>query len=208
MIIVFSVSLWTLSIRSMAFLPVAGSNAANGSSNKRMSTSSTRTPASDTLCFCPPDKSSGLTERKSSISTIDAASYTSLCILSISTSLFSKEKAMSSATLKPTNWPSVSCNTVPTILDKSETSVVLTSFPFTVSDPSIFPSITCGINPFMQLPSVDFPDPDGPRIRIFSPSLISRLIDLSVGFFCALYVKEKSLNFIILEVFLFQVLAC
>ena len=56
---VVSVFCWIASISSMACLPVAGSRFASGSSNSKIFTSSTMTPARLTRCFWPPESSCG-----------------------------------------------------------------------------------------------------------------------------------------------------
>ncbi len=116
---VLPVRLCSSSISSIASLPVAGSKFASGSSNSSTCTSSTITPASETRCFCPPDSAPGGCSRKSSISTSAAIRSTSSIIRGLGTHWFSSENAISSATVSPTNCPSVSCSTVPTSLFKS-----------------------------------------------------------------------------------------
>jgi hypothetical protein len=51
-----------------------------------------------------------------------------------------------------------------------------------------------GIIPLMQWISVDLPEPEGPRIRIFSPRATLRFISIRVGSVWALYLKEKFSN--------------
>ena len=48
----------------------------------------------------------------------------------------------------------------------------------------------------IQWASVDFPEPEGPTIRTFSPGMILRLMSRRVGSVCARYLKEKSLKYI------------
>ena len=110
MITVLSRSRQIRSIKSIARLPVAGSRFASGSSNKRMSTSSTKTPAMETRCFCPPDSSVGAWLKSVLISTTSATSSTRRNISSCATQSFSSAKATSSATVSPINCPSVSCS--------------------------------------------------------------------------------------------------
>ena len=182
------------SMSSMATFPVFGSRLARGSSKSRMSTSSTMTPARDTLCFCPPESAWGLFSIRESISTIFAISMTFFFISSCGTMSFSSAKAMSSPTLRPMNWPSESCNTVPTLCDNSKREDSFVSIPATFKDPFIFPLWEKGIRPLIQLPRVLFPQPLGPAIRIFSPLCIVRSISWSVSSLCSKYWKQKSLK--------------
>jgi hypothetical protein len=50
-----------------------------------------------------------------------------------------------------------------------------------VYEPPMVPLKAWGISPLMQWARVDFPDPEGPRIRIFSPRFTVRLISNRVG---------------------------
>ena len=177
------------SLRSIARLPVAGSRFASGSSNSRISTSSTSTPAMETLCFCPPESSVGALPRRALISTTSATSSTARNISSCSTQSFSSAKATSSATVRPINWPSVSCSTVPTILDIPKIPVFAGSLPPTVKVPLLSPGYEKGTIPLMQCTRVDFPDPDGPTIKTFSPGLTLRSMSRSVGSDCDRYLK-------------------
>ncbi len=167
--IVFFCSFWILSINAIAFFPVAGSRLASGSSNKRISTSSIITPAMETLCFCPPDISDGAWESNSFTSTVSATPSTLRNISSCAMQSFSSTKAISSATVRPINCPSVSCNTVPTILESPKIPSFFGSFPSILSVPVLSPSYEKGISPLIQFDNVDFPDPDGPIMRTFSP---------------------------------------
>ena len=98
-------------------------------------------------------------------------------------------KATSSATVRPINWPSVSCSTVPTILDIPKMPVLAGSLPPTVRVPLLSPGYEKGTIPLMQCTRVDFPDPDGPTIKTFSPGLTVRSISRSVGSDCDRYLK-------------------
>ena len=80
------------------------------------------------------------------------------------------------------NWLSGSWSTVPTILDISKTLKSFVSFPFILRLPEISISVENGINPFIQLANVLFPEPEGPAIRTFSPSYIVKFMLFKVGF--------------------------
>ena len=162
-------SFWMESINAIARFPVAGSKLASGSSKSRISTSSIMTPAMDTRCFCPPDNAPGAWCKRFFTSTISAIASTRLCIFPSSIQSFSNTKAISSATVSPINCPSVSCNTVPTILESPKMPKSSGFFPPIYNSPVLSPAYEKGTNPLMQLASVDFPDPDGPMMRIFSP---------------------------------------
>ena len=194
MITVLSCSLQMRSIRSTVVFPVAGSRFASGSSNRRISTSSTRTPPIETRCFCPPDSSDGACFKKCSIPTICATSSTFRNSSSCGWLSFSRENARSSATVSPMNWPSVSCRTVPTCLDMPKMPASSGDRPHTESFPDISPGRASGIRPLIQCTMVDFPQPEGPVIRIFSPFLTFRLMCCRVGSCCARYLNEKSEN--------------
>ena len=73
---VLSVFEFISSIKEIILLPAAGSRFASGSSKRRISTSSTRIPASETRCFCPPLKAPGTLGKRFSTSTVFAASKT------------------------------------------------------------------------------------------------------------------------------------
>jgi hypothetical protein len=90
-------------------------------------------------------------------------------ISSLGTLWFSRAKAISSPTLKATNWASESCRTVPTVLLNAKMLAVLVSLPAILHEPVILPSYEKGFNPLMQLAKVDFPLPLGPNIKTFSP---------------------------------------
>ena len=107
---------------------------------------------------------------------------------------FSSAKAMSSPTVRPMNWPSGSCSTVPTCADSSKMPALGASTPSTVNSPFTSPGKENGIRPLMQLPSVLLPLPEGPAISTRSPGRMLRLIPWSVGRFCARYWNEKSLK--------------
>ena len=169
MMTVAPVSSWIRSMISMAFFPVAGSRFASGSSNNKMLTSLTITPAMETRCFWPPERASGECSRWSPMPTWRATCLTVFFISSCPTQAFSNANAMSSATVRPMNCPSRSCRTVPTILEISKMLKCFVSFPWIVSFPVDSPGYANGISPFMQWVMVDFPQPDGPAIRIFSP---------------------------------------
>ena len=157
------------SISSMAASPAAGSRFASGSSNSSTSTSSTRTPASDTRCFWPPDSSCGAWERCPCTSTSRADVSTRCFISSTGTSSFSRAKAMSSATVSPTNWASESCSTVPITLERVKMSLSRASLPPIVRLPVYSPSYENGASPLRHETSVDLPQPEGPAMRTFWP---------------------------------------
>ena len=182
------------SISSIACLPVAGSRFASGSSNSRIGTLSTITPASDTRCFCPPDSSLGAWLRCDFMSTKSATSPTRRNSSRCSTLSFSSAKAMSSATVRPTNWPSASCSTVPTIFDTSNRLRSFVSFPRIRRLPCASPRYENGMSPLRQCASVDLPQPEGPQISTFSPSRMVRVRSCSVGSFWALYCHVKFWN--------------
>ncbi len=156
-------------MRAIVCLPVAGSRFASGSSKRSTFTSSTSTPPSETRCFCPPESSEGEWRRKFFISTMSATRSTLRNISSCATASFSRANARSSATVRPMNCPSVSCKTVPTTFDMPKTPASLGSRPPTRRVPCVSPAKEHGINAFIQCASVDFPQPEGPVIRIFSP---------------------------------------
>ncbi len=104
--IVAPVFLWSSSISSIVIFPLFGSRLASGSSKRKILTLSTRTPASDTLCFCPPDSDCGECLRNASIPTFFAALSTSSFISERGVESFSSAKAMSSPTVRPMNCPS------------------------------------------------------------------------------------------------------
>ena len=139
MITAAPVSFCIRSISSMACFPVAGSRLASGSSKSRMSTSSTSTPARDTRCFCPPESSPGAWCRWVSTSTSFATAATRSWSSGSPTQSFSRAKAMSSATVRPTNCPSESWSTVPTILEISNMLRSLVSRPPRSTEPVISP---------------------------------------------------------------------
>ena len=182
------------SISSMAFLPVAGSKLAKGSSNNNISTSSTITPANITLCFCPPDNLWGDDSKLPSIPTIFDTILTVSFIFSCGIQSFSSLNAISSPTVNPINWLSGSCSTVPTTFESFAMLISLVSCPFIFRLPFISPLYEKGTRPFIQFDNVLLPDPDGPTIRTFSPSYIVKFILFNVGFAWALYWNEKSLN--------------
>ena len=169
------------SISAIAFLPVLGSRFASGSSNRNTCTSSTMTPAIETRCFWPPESSLGELSRRSSMKTAFATDETFSRISFKAVQSFSRANATSSATVSPMNCPSVSCMTVPTILDRPWIPMPRGSIPSTRYDPVIWPENIKGTSPFMQWASVDLPEPEGPMIRTFSPAFIFRFMCLSVG---------------------------
>jgi hypothetical protein len=67
------------------------------------------------------------------------------------------------------------------MLEMSKISSDWAFFPMIEREPSIFPLKPWGIRPLIQWASVDFPDPEGPRISIFSPRPIVKLIPYRVG---------------------------
>ena len=148
--------------------------------------SSTRIPASETRCFCPPLRAPGTEPSSCSTLTVRAASRTFRFISSWGIWSFSSAKAMSSATVRPMNCPSVSCRTVPTCLDILKMPSAAGFRPFTLSEPSILPGKVEGMRAFMHLAIVDLPEPDAPTMRTFSPLRIEKLMFLSVGPACVL----------------------
>ena len=127
--VVNSFSWFNLAINSMVAKPLAGSRLAKGSSNRTMGDSSIKTPPIETRCFCPPDKDCGARSKRSTRSSALAQAATLDTMLAWSTWSFSKAKARSSATVRPTNWASVSCRTVPTLSDKSKMDLLAESAP-------------------------------------------------------------------------------
>ena len=73
------------------------------------------------------------------MSTMSATRWTVAFISDWATRSFSNEKAMSSPTVRPTNWPSESCSTVPTFLDRSKRLLCSGAFPSTVREPVMVP---------------------------------------------------------------------
>ena len=95
-----------------------GSRLASGSSKRRIGLSSIRTLAKLTRCFYPPDKSVADDPRASSNPSVLPNSAHALSSFPDPPCHFQEQKE-SSATLKPINWPSVSCKTVLTKWDFS-----------------------------------------------------------------------------------------
>ena len=178
------------SINSTAARPAAGSRFAKGSSNSSTSTSSTSTPAIATRCFCPPESSCGEDARRSWIPTMEAACCTRCGICAWGTCWFSRLKAMSSPTVRPTNCPEVSCSTVPTRREVSTSGTEAGSLPHTRTVPVAVPRWWWGISPFSTESRVDLPEPDAPITATFSPRLITRSMSWRVGWDCARYWKQ------------------
>ena len=122
--------------------------------------------------------------------------FTISIIFSWHTLSFSKENAISSKTVNPTNCPSVSCNTLPTKSDISKMEEFSISLSSIVTFPFISPTKVLGIWLLIALAIVDLPDPLGPMITIFSPFLALKLIFLSVGSCWDLYLNVKFSNLI------------
>ncbi len=122
-----------------------------------------------TFCFCPPERLNGTAPKKSLMPTVAACSSTTGTISRLGVASFSMAKAMSSATLSPTNCASLSCKTVPTTLLSPYMLLSRVSCPITVTLPVMVPWWENGISPFMQLASVLLPLPELPRISTFSP---------------------------------------
>ena len=101
--------------------------------------------------------------------TSSAARRVMVCIFSCGIQLFSSAKAMSSPTVRPMNWPSGSCNTVPTWADSSKMLLCGASTPSTVRVPVHTPGFEKGFRPLMQPASVLLPLPDGPAMSTRSP---------------------------------------
>ena len=94
----------TFSIKvAISFFPL-GSSMAVASSKMTRSGCMAKTPAIATRCFCPPDKEVGSRSRNSFIPAKPAYSSMIPSISEEGTCLFSNPKAMSSATVLPTNW--------------------------------------------------------------------------------------------------------
>ena len=187
MMMVLPVFRCSASISSTASFPAAGSRFASGSSKSSISALSTKTPAMEIRCFWPPERSCGALPRCSGISTSAAASATRCRMSSGGTQSFSSAKAMSSAAESPTNWPSVSCKTVPAFLEISKMSRPRISSPKSVKAPENSPLKAWGMIPLIQWSSVDLPEPDGPRISSFSPRRRVKSISIRVGAVCARY---------------------
>ena len=128
------------------------------------------------------------------MSTMPSACFTFCSMVGRGTRSFSREKATSSPTVSPANWQSESCITVPTCALSLWMLCSRVSSPATFTLPVNSAFVENGSSPFRQLPNVDFPLPDGPRISTFSPCQMVRLMSCSVGFFCEAYRRVKFLN--------------
>ena len=98
-----------------------------------------------------------------------AARRVTACISSCGIQLFSSAKAISSPTVRPMNWPSGSCRTVPTWADSSKMLLWGASTPSTVRVPVHSPGFEKGFSPLMQPASVLLPLPEGPAMSTRSP---------------------------------------
>ena len=101
--------------------------------------------------------------------TSSAACCTISFISGCGVQLFSSEKAMSSPTVRPMNWPSGSCSTVPTWPARSKMLLWGASTPSTIRVPVHSPGLEKGFKPLMQAASVLLPLPEGPAISTRSP---------------------------------------
>ena len=140
MITVKSRSACNRSIMVIASWPAAGSRLANGSSNRSNLPSSTSTPAMAVRCFWPPDSTCGANSNRLLNPKRRAHFATSALICATGWWSFSKAKAISSATVKPTNCASASCKTVPACRDNSNKLCAKIDWPLRVISPEISPA--------------------------------------------------------------------
>lgn len=138
------------------------------------------TPASETFCFCPPEREKGVWAVNRSIPTMPSARRTFSSMTGRGTQSFSSEKATSSPTVSPANWQSESCMTVPTRLLSLWMSRLRVSSPMTLRLPVNSALTEKGSSPFRQEPSVDFPLPGRPEDEHLFP-LVDGQVDVVKG---------------------------
>ena len=153
------------------------------------------------LCCCPPDNCPGYLRACSEILTFFKYSIAISSLLFFG--IFLTHAGANAQLSKIVRWGNkLNCwKTIPT-------SLLILSIFFNVLSNSIpstimFPSWCCS-SPFMHLIRVDFPEPDGPQIIIFSPLFTNKLISLSTwNLPYHLFTFLNSIIFSLINVFLY-----
>ena len=130
--------------------------------------------ASATRCFCPLDSSVSFSVRRPSTPQRFAASRTLSTVVEGSIPRFSREKAISSATVPMKNWLLGSCMTTPMLSVRCRGELSSTSpAPPTRTAPFRSPGKKVPARPSIKRRTVDLPSPDRPQRIVHVPAGIS-----------------------------------
>ena len=158
----------------------SGSRLAVGSSNRTTPAPMAMTPASARRCFCPPERCSVGKSRSTYGATNSWAWRTLRQISSRGYARFSQPKAISSPTRAEITCESGSCRTKPTGMVRPGSSTVPAESSKVIS-PVRVPSSSEPKTPAIAAKSVDFPEPESPHSKTFSPGSMTRSMSCSAG---------------------------
>lgn len=144
-----------------------------GSSSTRILGRHAIAAASATRCFCPLDSSVSFSVRRPSTPQRFAASRTLSTVVEGSIPRFSREKAISSATVPMKNWLLGSCMTTPMLSVRCRGEMSSTSAPPTRTAPFRSPGKKVPARPSIKRRTVDLPSPDRPQRTVHVPAGIS-----------------------------------